>query len=263
MADDIAEWAYFDICDECGAPLFDCECVTKEFDDYKEPKNSRKGKKKMSEKMEITRKKCRTPEFRVSFPHVFEKHSGFEGQEPKYSIVMLIPKSTALKKNYSQKDQGVSMHEAAINAATEMWGPKEKWPKNLRMPFRDGDEKTDLSGYEGHFFVTASSKQKPQVISNKRDEESNQFPLITKEDETFYAGCYARATLIAFAYDKMGNKGISFSLQNVQKLRDGEQFSGRKAAEDEFEEVEDGSDKAENYSDTDTTEDDDQMGMGF
>lgn len=189
----------------------------------------------MAEKMEIEKKKCTTPEFRVSFPHVFEKHSGFEGQEPKYSCVMLFPKNTDLKE----------LKRAAFNAATEKWGPKEKWPKQLRMPFRDGDEKSDLAGYEGHIFVSASSKQKPQVVGNKKIDGA--FPRIEKEDESFYAGCYGRATLIAFAYDKMGNKGVSFSLQNMQKLRDGEQFSGRKNADDEFDEVDDGSESAENY----------------
>jgi hypothetical protein len=198
----------------------------------------------MADKMDISKKKCTTPEFRVSFPHVFEKHSGFEGQEPKYSIVMLFPKNTDLK----------DLKRAAFNAATEKWGEKTKWPKNIRMPFRDGDEKSDLAGYEDTIFVTASSKQKPQVVSNKKVDD--QFPRIEKEDETFYAGCYARATLIAFAYDKAGNKGISFSLQNIQKLKDGEQFSGRKNADDEFDEVEDGSEDASSYEDADA-------GMGF
>jgi hypothetical protein len=187
------------------------------------------------EKMDIERKKCMTPEFRASFPHLFEAKS-FEDQPPKFSIVMLFPKNVDLKE----------LKRAVFNAATEKWGAKEKWPKNLRMPFRDGEEKSDLQGYAGHTFVSASSKasNQPQVIGNKKID--GQFPRLTNEAE-FYAGCYARATLIAFAYEKMGNKGVSFSLQNVQKLRDGEAFSGRKNADDEFEEVEDGSDNAENY----------------
>lgn len=203
----------------------------------------------MSEKMDITKKKCLTPEFRVSFPHVFEKHSGFEGQEPKFSVVMLFPKNTDLKE----------LKRAVFNAATEKWGAKEKWPKKMRMPFRDGNEKTDLDGYEDTIFVSASSKQKPQVVSNKKVD--GQFPQLTKEDESFYAGCYARATLIAFAYNKAGNLGVSFSLQNIQKLRDGEQFSGRKNADDEFDDVEDGSDSAENYGTTDEADANDSMGF--
>lgn len=183
--------------------------------------------------MEKEKKYCVTPRFRVSFPHVFEPHSGFENQEPKYSITMLFDSKADLK----------DLKRAVKNATIEKWGIDEKkWPKNLRSPFRDGDEKSDLQGYEGMIFVSASSKQRPSVVDQKKEK-------INKEDETFYAGCYARASLIAFAYDAMGNKGISFGLQNVQKLADGEQFSGRKKAEDEFEEVEDESDSKENYSD--------------
>lgn len=194
----------------------------------------------MAEKMDIEKKKVAgkvCPEFRVSFPHVFEPHA-FENQTPKYSIVMLFNKKTDLKE----------LKRAAHNAAIEKWGPKEKWPKNLRMPFRDGDEKADLAGYENTIFVSASSKKKVQVVGNRKD-ESGRFPTLTNEDE-FYAGCFGRATLIAFAYDQMGNRGVSFSLQSVQKTKDGEQFSGRRQAEDEFDETEDSSDDESSYSDS-------------
>jgi len=185
----------------------------------------------MSDKKKaVEARKCMTPEFRASFPHVFKAHTGFEGQEAKFSIVMLFPKKTDLS----------ALKKAAFNAATEEWGAKEKWPKGLRMPFRDGDEKPDLQGYEDTIFVTASSKQRPGVVGPSLN-------TITEEDQAFYAGCYARATLIAFAYNKAGNRGVSFSLQNIQKLRDGEPFSGRKKAEDEFETVEDGSDEPNAY----------------
>lgn len=182
----------------------------------------------------IETKKVLTPKFRVSFPAVFEPKS-FQNQEPKYSVVMLFDKkSTDL----------AAMKKAVFAACLERWGVKEKWPKNLRLPFRDGDEKADQSGYEGTTFVTASSKQRPGVVDQKRNP-------IAKEDQTFYAGCFARATLIAFAYPKEGVKGISpgvsFSLQNIQKLADGEPFSGRKRAEDEFDDVEDDADNQDNY----------------
>lgn len=183
----------------------------------------------MSEKMKVEDKKCMTPKFRAAFANVFEPKA-FEQQEPKFSIVMLFPKNQDL----------TSLKKAAFNAAVEKFGPKEKWPKNMRLPFRDGNEKTDLDGYADHIFVSASTKQRPGVVDQK-------LAPITKEDQTFYSGCFARATLIAFAYDKVGNKGVSFSLQNVQKLEDGEPFSGRRKAEDEFDAVADGSDDAGSY----------------
>lgn len=181
-----------------------------------------------NEKMPIEMKKVITPEFRVSFEHVFDAHA-FKGAEAKYSITMLYDKSADL----------AAMKKAVRNAAVEKFGPDWK-NKGLRLPFRNGDEKTDMDGYAGKIFISASTKQRPQVIDAKKS------PL-TKEDGAFYSGCYARASLIAFAYDHLGNKGVSFSLQNVQKLRDGERFSGRKNAVDEFDSVEDGSDDESNY----------------
>jgi hypothetical protein len=163
-----------------------------------------------------------TPEFRASFPNVFTARSDFDGQEPKFSIVMLFDKKTdisALKKLCEQ-------------AVKEKWG--DKVPKNLRSPFRDGDtDKPDMDGYAGCVFVRASSKGRPGLV------DASVTPIVNQED--FYAGCYARATVNAFAYDKAGNQGVAFGLQNVQKLRDGEPFSGRTKAEDDF----DATDQAE------------------
>lgn len=163
-------------------------------------------------------KTIKTPKFRASFAHVFEPHKFEDNDGPaKYSTAMLFPKSTDLK----------IMKVAAIAAAAEKWGEdKTKWPKNLRLPFRDGDEKTDLQGYEGHIFVSASSNTKPGLVDQKRE------PILAEED--FYSGCYARAELRAFAYDVSGNKGVSFALLNLQKLADGEAFSGKKKAEVAF-----------------------------
>lgn len=194
-------------------------------------------------KMDVAQKKCTTPEFRVSFPSVFEAKS-FNNQEPKFSIAMLFTKTTDLKE----------LKRAANNALIEKWGSdKAKWPKGLRSPFRDGNDKPDLDGYKDTILVSASSKTRPGVVGNKIDETTGKLRVITKDDanpdggQLFYAGCYARATLIAFAYDTSGNKGVSFSLQNIQKLRDGKPFSGKKAATEEFGEVADASDDAGAY----------------
>ncbi len=122
--------------------------------------------------------------------------------------------------------------KALIRAAVEAKFPDPtKRPKNLKNPLRDGDEdKPDTDGYAGHFFATARSKMKPGLV------DANVKPIISQD--LFYAGCYARATVTAFYYDKAGNKGVALSLQNVQKLRDGEPFSGRSKAEDDFGPVE-------------------------
>lgn len=184
------------------------------------------------DRMDIDKKKCVTPEFRVSFPAIFQPKS-FEGKDPEYSVVMLFPKETNLGKGGAQKF--VSMKEAAFNAAVEEWGPREKWPRNLKMPFRDGAEKSDTEGYgEEIVFVTAKNKKPVYVYDAK-------IRPLTDSDK-FYAGCYARAEVIAFAYDQSGNKGVAFSLQQIQKTRDGEPFGGRPNPTEIFDVIDDGED---------------------
>lgn len=160
--------------------------------------------------------KITTPKFRVSFPHVFEPKENLS-KKLKYSIVMLFEKTIDLS----------ALKNIMREAAKEKWG--DKIPKDLRMPFRDGNTKA-YEGYKDMIFVSASSIQKPGLV----DEMVN--PIINREE--FYAGCFARATVTAFAYDQMGNKGISFGLQNIQKVNDGEPLSGRDKPEDDFEAIE-------------------------
>jgi hypothetical protein len=175
-----------------------------------------------------------TPEFRVSYPSVFNKRA-FEGQEAKYGLTMIFKKKTDISK----------LKAAARAAAVEKWGADEKkWPRNLRKPFRDGAEREDVDGYgKGVVFVAATSKTKPGLID--KDKEA------ILDEESFYAGCYARAELFAFAYDKAGNKGVTFGLRNIQKLRDGEPFASGRPAEEVFGEVDDDSEDEEGYGEDD------------
>lgn len=147
------------------------------------------------------------------------------------------------------------LKRAVAAAATAEWGERSKWPQGLKLPFRDGDEKSDLAGYEGTTFCSASSKSRPQVIDQKLN------PIVA-EDESFYSGCYARATLIAYAWSNKFGKGVSFSLQNLQKLGDGEQFSGRRNATEEFDAVEDDSEDPANYDGSDDEEPADEYDIG-
>lgn len=180
----------------------------------------------------LAKLKVMTPTFRVSYPAVFQPKKQDDGSE-KYGVVMLFSKDADLK----------AMRIAARRAGEEKWGAKESWPKNVRMPFRDGDEKSDKEGYEGHIFVSARANKRPGIVDGKLS------PILDESD--FYAGCYARATLIAFAYDTKGNKGISFSLLNLQKVKDGESLAGRRNAADEFDAIDGGESDGESDFDPD------------
>lgn len=161
-----------------------------------------------------------TPEFRVSFPNVFRPREAQDGGKAKYSLSMLFAKGVDLS----------AFKAAAQAAAAEKWGAKV--PGNLKSPFLDAG-RYEYEGYEeGMVLIRATSLQKPGLVDMAVQ------PIIDEAD--FYPGCYARAKIRAFAYDNNGNRGISFGLGNIQKLRDGEPLGGRSRPEDDFDAVSDG-----------------------
>ncbi len=186
--------------------------------------------------------KLRTPLFRAAFASVFAKRT-YEDGEAKYELTLLFPKSGKDKANLKV------LKAAATAAAIEKWGSKDKIPKGFKSPFRDGDD-TEWDGFEGHTFVRVSSLYRPKIINREGVE------LMT--DEEFYAGCWAYATVNAYAYDTKGNKGVSFGLQNLIFIRDDEPFSGSSSAEEDFSDL---MEEGDGGNDGGSTDDDDDGGM--
>lgn len=176
--------------------------------------------------------KVNTPYFRVAFPSVFTpKRNELSGKD-EYSLVALFPKGENLDK----------LKAAANEALVKKFGAdKTKWPKKLRSPFRDQADRMKVNeetgkdelpqGYvAGCTYISLRSNQKPGLIDHDRQEI-----LDTSE---FYGGCWARASINAFAYDTKGNRGVSFGLGNLQKVKDGDAFGNRTKACDDFSAVE-------------------------
>lgn len=184
---------------------------------------------------EGTIKRVVTPVFRVSFPSVFSASSydpgdGSGPSKPKFSLVALW---TPSKFTDEEKKLWVAMKKLIEEASLDGFKMKvEDFTDKMVKPLHKGEEKHDLDGYgPGVIFATLSSHQKPGLIGRDRQ------PILDQEE--FYAGCYARATITAYWYPKDGSKkkkkGVGLGLQNVQKVKDGEAFSGRVAAEEDFE----------------------------
>ncbi|MDE2019165.1 MAG: DUF2815 family protein [Patescibacteria group bacterium] len=190
--------------------------------------------------------KVTTPEFRVSFPAVFAPrkiNQNDPNEKPKYSVQMLFRvKATAKSQELGEKVVDIEPLRAAVRQLlTDKFGAdRTQWPTNMRLPFRLGTEpeKKDKDGYgEGIIFCGASSTQnKPGLVDSVGDGTGK--PRVIIDPNEFYGGCYARATINAYWYDRAGNKGVSFGLMNIQKLRDGQPFSSRVKAEDEFDAIE-------------------------
>lgn len=159
-----------------------------------------------------------TPEFRAAMAYIFTpKKNEKKGIEPKFMVRALFKKGedlTALK----------NIANAAL--IRKFGADPDKYPKNLRTPFRDQGEKSYEGYVDGAVFINFSSKSRPGLV------DANVKPII--DPSQFYSGCYARAVVHAYGYDYMGNSGVAFELENIQKIRDGEPLSDRVQAEHAF-----------------------------
>ena len=160
-----------------------------------------------------------TGKVRFSYANVFEPKS-INGSDPKYSVSLIIPK---------EDKATIDKIKAAIEVAKKEGISKlgGKIPANLKTPLRDGDiDRPDDPAYANSYFVNANSTIRPGIV------DANLQPIIDSTE--FYSGCYGRASIVFYAYNANGNKGIACGLQNLQKLEDGEPLGGRSRAEDDF-----------------------------
>ena len=164
-----------------------------------------------------------TGKVRFSFCNLFEPKAFQEGAEPKYSVMLLIPKTDVATLNRIK---------AAIDAAAQKG---LQMPAVLKTTLKDADKDTNQDGEvfkdiwpytEGHYIISVSSKTAPQIV----DAQLN--PIIDPIE--VYSGCYGRASINFFAYNNSGNKGISAGLNNIQKLEDGEPLGNVSTAEQDF-----------------------------
>lgn len=160
-----------------------------------------------------------TGKVRMSYAYVFEPKS-INGSDPKYSVSLIIPKSD--KATIEKIKAAIEL--AKKEGVTKLGG---KIPANLKTPLRDGDiDRSDDEAYANSYFINANSTVRPGIV------DANLQPIIDSTE--FYSGCYGRASIVFYAYNANGNKGIACGLQNLQKLEDGEPLGGRSRAEDDF-----------------------------
>jgi hypothetical protein len=164
-----------------------------------------------------------TNKVRFSYVNIFRSRAFREGQDAKYSICLLIPKSDKAGIAKIQK----AIDEAVQEGISSKWGGKK--PKNLKLPLRDGDEERadEAPEYEGMYFLNANSNSKPGIV----DKDLNE---VLDPDEV-YSGCWGRASINFYPFDSNGNRGVGVGLNNIQKLKDDERLGAARAkAEEDF-----------------------------
>lgn len=159
-----------------------------------------------------------TGEVRMSFVHLTKPYAFQPGQDEKYSVTCILPKSDVQTK---------ALLDAAI-AAAEQLGVANKWngvkPPIVPNPVWDGDGvKQDGTPFgpecKGCWVFSASARPDMFSPANNIVGADGQ-PIMMASD--LYSGMYGRVQIGAFPYASNGKKGIGFGLNNVQKLRDGD-----------------------------------------
>ena len=161
---------------------------------------------------------------RWSYVNAWEAKS-INGGTPKFSVSLIIPKSDT---------KTVAKIKAAIEAAYKEGEAKLKGNSRtvpalsaIKTPLRDGDaERPDDPAYANSYFMNANSNTAPGIV------DADCQPILDRSE--VYSGVYGRASVNFYAFNSNGNRGIACSLNNLQKIRDGEHLGGKSNTEDDF-----------------------------
>lgn len=163
-----------------------------------------------------------TGKVRFCYTNVFEPTAMNEGDTPRYSICILIPKSDTKTLDAINK----AIEAAKVAGKAKLADKTGRIPSSIKTPLRDGDdERGDDPAFADTMFINANSMRKPVVV------DKNLNPIMSMDE--FYSGCYGRVSLNFYAFN-VQSKGIAAGLQNIQKLEDGEMLAGGSTAEDDF-----------------------------
>jgi Protein of unknown function (DUF2815) len=132
------------------------------------------------------------------------------------------------------------LKKVCVQVAKETWGDKyadvlKSLQAQDRLPYHDGDLKTEWEGFEGMMYISANSKGRPSAFGPDK-------AAVTEEDGVIYSGCRVNVSLDIWAQDNSGAKGgkrINAGLRGVQFNGPGEAFTGGGSAADEsdFDEI--------------------------
>lgn len=175
----------------------------------------------------------KTPEAVLSYPSLFTPRAMNEGDPPKYEATFVFAPGTDL----------TEIKKAINEVGMEKWG--DKFPEmvrkgKVRLPIRtEWEEK----GYpeDSVFFAARRHAEKdgrplppPGVVSVYPDEHDPTKPALITDPSKVYAGCIVKGLVSVFAYTKP-NPGITFGLEGIQKIRDGDRLDGRVNPQSVFE----------------------------
>jgi len=163
--------------------------------------------------------------WRLSFADLYQPGKPMRDQETgemregKFKANFLQEKGTANFKSENKKIQAAS-HATKVKKYGE---DEKKWPKYKpeKVFMRDGDLE-DWDGYEGCIYISASTDEKPQLITRHKDSKGD---WIEAKPGQIYSGCYVNALIQLWCQDNVHGKRLNARLKVVQFHAKGEAFS--------------------------------------
>lgn len=160
---------------------------------------------------------------RWSFLHIWEPVS-INGERPKYSITLVIKKDSPDMDVIRNAIKSVYKNSAAVLMDESGTVPPLA---TLRLPIRDGDkDRPDDPSYANCYYINAYSVYAPGIV----DQDLNEI----KDRNQIYSGCFGRASISFYAFNTGETAGIACSLNNLQKIKDGERYDKSSATTSAF-----------------------------
>ena len=186
---------------------------------------------------QVDARRMTTGKVRLSFCHLFKPRER-KGQEPKYSTMIIIPKTDTKTINRLKEIEARVLEEDAASVLKVTTGTPVLGQRGIAASIiKDADEDGSAIDYperEGCLYLTVNCNTDfpPQVVDRQKKKIEDQSQV--------YSGVYVCVFLRGFAYKGDEKKGVSFGLGNVQIYTgEGEPLGGGRSADADFDVIDD------------------------
>lgn len=164
---------------------------------------------------------------RLSYANIWEPRPPMNGGKPVYSASLIISKDD--EKTLRAIKAKIKAMMTNPRVIEKVGGSANIHSKRLRIPLRDGDaDRPEDEAYANSYFINVKSSEtnSPKIFDRHGSE------IIDKAE--VYSGCYVRAIIQFYGYNRSGNFGIGAGLVAIQKWKDGEALGGVSVSASDF-----------------------------
>lgn len=188
-----------------------------------------------------------TPICILSYPHVAKPKANDDGKE-KYQAAFVFTDESVNTPEFAALKAAVNKEFAAAIPDADERAKLARNPNFKRGLRSDETAIEKYAGIGGRFVINASSETQPGVVyafpdtSAPKRADGTYPPMQMKVEDyatKLYPGCKVRASISVYYFDRKGNKGIGFGLNNLQLVGDGDRLDNRTRADQDFAAIED------------------------